>query len=75
VRHAAEHISGVKKVLDVKARWLGHRLHADVAILVDNALSVAEADRIGVALRREVLTHIPALSVANVRCQGSDRLE
>ena len=29
--------AGVKKVLDVKARWLGHRLHADVAILVDDA--------------------------------------
>jgi cation diffusion facilitator family transporter len=75
VHHAAGHISGVKKVLDVKARWLGHRLHADVAVLVDNALSVAEADRIGDALRREMLTHIPALSVANVRCRGSDRLE
>jgi cation diffusion facilitator family transporter len=70
--HAAEHISGVKKVLDVKARWLGHRLHADVAILVDDALSVAEADRIGDALRRELFAHIPALSVANVRCRGSD---
>lgn len=74
VHHAAGHISGVEKVLDVKARWLGHRLHADVAVLVDNALSVAEADRIGDALRREMLTHIPALSVANVRCRGSDRL-
>lgn len=72
VHHAAEHIGGLKKVLDVKARWLGHRLHADVAILVDNAISVAEADRIGDALRREMRTHIPALSVANVRCQGAD---
>lgn len=75
VHHAAEHISGVKKVLDVKARWLGHRLHADVAVLVDDALSVAEADRIGDALKREMLTHIPALSVANVRYQGFDRSE
>jgi divalent metal cation (Fe/Co/Zn/Cd) transporter len=75
VYRAAEHISGVRKVLDVKARWLGHRLHAGVAILVDNALSVAEADRIGDAVRQEMLTLIPALSVANVWCRGSDRLE
>ncbi len=72
IRHAAEHVSGIRKVVDVKARWLGHRLHADVAILVDSALSVAEADQLGAALRREMMAHIPMLSVATVRCQGHD---
>jgi cation diffusion facilitator family transporter len=72
IRHAAEHVSGVLRVLDVKARWLGHRLHADLAVLVDPALSVAEAGRIGGAVRQEMFAHIPALSVANVRVHGSD---
>ena len=72
IRHSAEHVSGIKKVLDVKARWLGHKLHADVAILVDDALSVAKADQLGDTLKREMLAHIPALSVVNVRCQGSE---
>ena len=31
IHHAAEHIPGIK-VVDAKARWIGHRLHADVAI-------------------------------------------
>jgi cation diffusion facilitator family transporter len=72
IRHAAEHVSGLKKVLDVKARWLGHRLYADVAVLVDETLSVAEADRLGEKLKREMFAHVPALSVANVRVHGSD---
>lgn len=72
IRHSAEHVSGIKKVLDVKARWLGHKLHADVAILVDDALSVAKADQLGDRLKQELLAHIPALSVVNVSCQGSD---
>ena len=72
IRHSAEHVSGIKKVLDVKARWLGHKLHADVVILVDDALSVAKADQLGDRLKQELLAHIPALSVVNVRCQGSD---
>jgi len=72
IRHAAEHVSGLKKVLDVKARWLGHRLYADVAVLVDGTLSVAEADRLGEKLKREMFAHIPTLSVANVRVHGSD---
>jgi len=72
IRHAAEHVSGLKKIIDIKARWLGHRLHADVAVLVDETLTVAEADRLGAKLKQELLAHIPALSVANVRIHGSD---
>jgi cation diffusion facilitator family transporter len=75
IRHAAEHVPGVAKILDVKARWLGHKLHADVAILVDGALSVSEADKVGAALKREMLAHIPTLSVANIRCHGGAPLD
>jgi hypothetical protein len=72
IRHSAEHVKGIKKVLDIKARWLGHRLYADVAVLVDEALSVSEADQIADTLKHEMIAHIPALSVVNVRCQGSE---
>lgn len=72
IGHAAEHVSGIKQVLDVKARWLGHKLNSDVAILVDGDLSVAEADKIGTSLKREMMAHIPTLSVVNVRVHGSE---
>ena len=72
VRHSAEHIPGIKKVLDVKARWLGHKLHTDVAVLVDGNASVSDADTISAALKRELFAHIPVLTVANVRVHGTD---
>jgi cation diffusion facilitator family transporter len=72
IRHSAEHVKGIKKVLDVKSRWLGHRLHADVAVLVDDVLPVAEADQLAETLKHVMMAHIPALSVVNVRCQGSE---
>jgi hypothetical protein len=72
MRHAAEHVAGLKQVLDIKARWLGHRLHADVAVLVNDMLSVADADVLGAKLKRELFAHIPALSAVNVRVHGSD---
>ena len=75
IRHSAGHVPGIEKVLDVKARWLGHKLHADVAVLVDGALTVAEADTFAAALKAEMMAHIPTLSVVNVRCQSSDQLE
>ena len=74
VRHSAEHVKGITKVLDVKARWLGHKLYADVAVQVDGGSSVNEADQISAALRRELFAHIPVLTVANVRVHGNDPL-
>lgn len=71
VMHAAEHVGGITKILDVKARWLGHKLHADVAVLTDQNASLAEADKIANALKAELFAHIPTLSVANVRVHGS----
>lgn len=71
VRHAAEHVNGITKIADVKARWLGHKLHIDAVVMTDAGASLAEADRISVALKNELLEHIPALSVANVRVHGA----
>ena len=71
VRHAAEHVKGITKVADIKARWLGHKLHIDAAVLADGGASLSDADKISVALKKELFEHIPALSVANVRVHGS----
>ena len=67
LRHAAEHVPGIVKVVDAKARWLGHDLHADVTIGVNDNLSLAEAKAIATTLQGEMRAHIPALAVANVR--------
>jgi Dimerisation domain of Zinc Transporter len=72
IRHSAEHVIGITKVLDVKARWLGHKLHTDVAILVDGHSTVGDADNISASLKRELFAHIPVLSVANVRVHGTE---
>jgi cation diffusion facilitator family transporter len=67
IRHAAEHVKGVGKVVDAKARWVGHKLHADVTIAVNDSLTVAEANGISASLQRELFAHLPALEAANVR--------
>ena len=50
IRHAAGGVEGVEDVAQVRARWLGHRLRAEVNVAVDPDLSVAE----GHAIAREV---------------------
>ena len=71
IRHSAEHVKGIKEILDVKARWLGHKLHTDVAVLIDGGASMNEADEISAALKKELFAHIPVLTVANVRVHGA----
>ena len=66
IRHAAEHVRGIERVTDVKARWLGHALHADIRIAVDEHVTLNEAQKVSIALEQELRAHLPALAAANV---------
>jgi divalent metal cation (Fe/Co/Zn/Cd) transporter len=46
----------------VRARWLGHRLHAEVNLAVSLEMSVAEAHAIALESRHQLLHHLPYLS-------------
>ena len=67
IRHAAEHVSAIGRLVEVKARWVGHKLSADLTIAVDDALTVAEANRVTVALKEELREHLPPLGLATVQ--------
>jgi cation diffusion facilitator family transporter len=67
IRHAAEHVGGIKALGQIQARWLGHRLLAEVAIRVDDGMTVAEAARVADAYRQELFAHLPALADARIR--------
>jgi cation diffusion facilitator family transporter len=59
ITHAAGHVPGVEEVTDVKARWVGHRLYADVSITVDAGLTVGEGHEIAREVRHQLLHHLP----------------
>ena len=65
-RHAAEHVTGVRAVNEVRARWIGHELSLDLIISVDQRLTVAQAEGLADRVRHELADHIPALSRATV---------
>jgi cation diffusion facilitator family transporter len=64
IRHAASQVPGVEDVSEVRARWLGHRLHAEVNVAVDPDLSVAEGHAIARELNHRLLHHLSYLSGA-----------
>src|SRR6266403_1776786 len=53
--HGASHVPGVTEVTDVRARWIGHRLHADLNITVPGTLSVGEGHEVAKAVRHQLL--------------------
>jgi len=72
IRHAAEHVPGVKRIIDTRARWIGHQLHTDVAIDVGNDLSLTEAKGIAASLHHELLGHLPALRTVSITFGAPD---
>ncbi len=55
-------VPGVAAVGDARARWLGHRVYAEVAIEVDPALSIRQADDIAINAPALFLLKVAALS-------------
>ena len=66
IRHTAVHVGGVVEITDVRVRWLGHRLHAEVNITVDSSLSVERGHAIAKEFRHELLHHLRYLSDATI---------
>lgn len=70
IRHAAAHVSAVKEVGRVRARWLGHRLTTELDVAVANGTTVQEADTISAEVEAVVADHVPALASAHVRVRS-----
>jgi cation diffusion facilitator family transporter len=66
VENAVRSVNGVVEVGDVRIRWVGHRLNAEVRIVVSRELSVVEAHDVAEATYHAMLHQIPKLSDAIV---------
>ena len=64
IRHAASDARGIEDVSDVRVRWIGHWLHAEVNLSVSPELSITEAHELAREARHEILHHLPYLSNA-----------
>lgn len=66
IEHAPLHVEGVQGVHEARARWLGHKVHADLHLTVDRRLSVSEAHHIVERVQRELASHVPAFGGAQI---------
>jgi len=73
IRHTAGHGAQVTEVTEVRARWLGHRLHAELNIAVDPQLTVAQAHAIAAEVRHQLLHHLDYLSLVVIHVDPADQ--
>jgi divalent metal cation (Fe/Co/Zn/Cd) transporter len=64
IRHAVNHTQGVQDITEIRVRWLGHRLHAELNITVDPDCSVEQGHEIAKEVRHQLLHHLEYLSNA-----------
>ncbi|MDX3313442.1 cation diffusion facilitator family transporter [Streptomyces sp. ME08-AFT2] len=63
---ALRDVEGVRGVGELRLRWIGHRLRAEVAVVVDGDLTVRQAHGVAVAAEHALLHAVPRLTAALV---------
>ncbi len=58
IEHAPTHVTGVEGVHQVRARWVGHKVHTDLHITVNPDLSVRESHAIAAEVEHTLRQHI-----------------
>ncbi len=66
IRHTVNHTPGVEGVSEVRVRWLGHRLHAELNVAVGPELSVENGHEIAKEARHHLLHELRYLSNATI---------
>lgn len=72
IKEAATHTSGIEDVSDVRVRWLGHRLHAELNIAVNPELSVSGGHELALKTQHELLHKLPFLSDVTIHVDPAD---
>jgi len=72
ITHAMNHAQGVRGVTEVRLRWAGHRLHAEVNLAVSPKLSVAEGHAIAMGATHQLLHNLPYLAKVTIHIDPED---
>lgn len=75
ITHAAEHVGSVRQVLNVRARWLGHRLTTELDVAVADGTTVRETELICTEVEAALADHVPVLASAHVRVRPMEAAE
>ena len=64
-------VPGVRSVDSVQLRWIGHRMHAEITLTVDDTLNVVKAHAISDEAQHQLIHRVPRLDDATVHVNPS----
>jgi cation diffusion facilitator family transporter len=73
IRHAAVRVPGVKEVTEIRARWLGHRLHAEVNVTLPSQITLRDAHLVAEEVRHQLLHHLKYLSLIVIHVDPEEK--
>jgi cation diffusion facilitator family transporter len=62
-------VPGIQAVCDVRMRWIGHTLRAELAVTVDSSLTVEQAHRLAHEVEHRLIHAVPRLTAATVHTE------
>ncbi len=71
VRGTASSVAGVVEVGEVRARWIGHRLRAELNLSVAPDITVLASDRIATEVEHQLHHHLEFLAAVTIRVAPS----
>ena len=71
IEQGAASVAGVLSVNTCRVRWMGHRLHADISIGVDGALSVGDGHGVGEDVRHTLKREVRFLETVFVHVDAA----
>ena len=71
IEHVLGHVDGIEAVDRVRVRWSGHELFAEIEIVCDAGLTLADAHAIAERGEHELLHEVPRLSQATIHVDPS----
>ena len=74
IHHSVEHVRGVRGIGEVRARWIGHKLYADINISVRSDASVSEGHEIAKEVSHQISHHLPQLGKATIHVDPEGKL-
>ncbi len=73
ITHSVQHVNGVKEISEVRARWIGHKLHVELNVSVPTSSSVAEGHAIAKEVRHQLLHHLEHIGNVVVHVDPEDQ--
>lgn len=68
--HAIEHVAGIRSIAFLRLRWIGHRLHGDATVEVED-MALSAADALASEVKHSVKDHLRNVDSFEVRLIAS----